>query len=47
MFNAGRDAKKTRAIDFSEGDTIDAAALKDLIRSAVAYNLPAGKKNPA
>jgi hypothetical protein len=44
MFNAGRDAKKTRAIDFSEGDTIDATALQDLIRSAVAHNLAAAKK---
>ncbi len=37
MFNA-------RAIDFSEGDSIDASALKDLIRAAVAHNLSAGKK---
>jgi hypothetical protein len=44
MFNAGGDAKKTRAIDFGEGDTIDASALQDLIRSAVAHNLPAAKK---
>ena len=38
LFNAGLDAKATRAIDFSEGDDIDASALKDLIRAAVAYN---------
>ena len=38
LFNAGLDAKKTRAIDFHEGETIDESALKDLIRSAVAYN---------
>ena len=44
MFNAGLDAKNTRAIDFSEGDSIDASALKDLIRAAVAHNLSAGKK---
>jgi hypothetical protein len=43
MFNAGLDAKNTRAIDFSEGDKIDAPALKDLIRAAVAHNLSAGK----
>ncbi len=42
LFNAGLDAKKTRAIDFHEGDTIDELALKDLIRTAVAYNV--GKK---
>jgi len=44
MFNAGLDAKNTRAIDFSEGDSIDASALKDLIRAAVAHNLSAVKK---
>jgi len=44
MFNAGLDAKKTRAIDFAEGDNIDASALKDLIRAAVAHNLSTGKK---
>ncbi len=38
LFNAGLDAKTTRAIDFSEGDKIDASALKDLIRTAVALN---------
>jgi len=44
LFNAGLDAKATRAIDFSEGDDIDASALKDLIRSAVAHNMSGGKK---
>jgi hypothetical protein len=44
MFNAGVDAKKTRAIDFCEGDTIEASALKEPIRSAVAHNLRAAKK---
>ena len=38
LFNAGLDAKKTRAIDFHEGDAVDASALKDLIRAAVAHN---------
>ena len=38
LFNAGLDAKKTRAIDFHEGDTVDESALKDLIRTAVAHN---------
>ena len=38
LFNAGLDAKKTRAIDFHEGDAIDEPALKDLIRAAVAHN---------
>ncbi len=39
LFNAGLDAKKTRAIDFREGDTIDESALKDLIRAAIAHNV--------
>jgi hypothetical protein len=38
LFNAGLDAKKTRAIDFHEGDDIDEVALKALIRRAVAHN---------
>jgi len=44
MFNAGLDAKKTRAIDFTEGDNIDASTLKELIRAAVAHNLSTGRK---
>lgn len=43
LFNAGLDAKATRAIDFHQGDPVDEAALSDLLRVAVAYNL-AGKK---
>lgn len=38
LFNAGLDAKKTRAIDFHEGDVIDESALKELVRAAVAHN---------
>jgi hypothetical protein len=38
LFNAGLEAKTTRAIDFAEGDEITEAALKELIREAVAYN---------
>jgi hypothetical protein len=44
LFNAGLDAKATRAIDFKEGEVFDTSALKDLIRAAVAYNLASGKK---
>ena len=44
MFNAGLDAKNTRAIDFKEGDSIDASALKGLLRAAVAHNLSTGGK---
>ena len=38
LFNAGLEAKKTRAIDFHEGNKINEPALKDLIRAAVAHN---------
>ena len=44
LFNAGLEAKATRAIDFSQGDKIQEAALKELIRAAVALNLSGGKK---
>ncbi|HEU0292980.1 MAG TPA: DUF1801 domain-containing protein [Anaerolineales bacterium] len=44
LFNAGLDAKATRAIDFNEDDEIDEPALKDLIRAAVAYNVSGTKK---
>ncbi len=43
LFNAGLDAKATRAIDFGPGDRIDQAGLKGLLRAAVAYNQSAGK----
>jgi hypothetical protein len=44
LFNAGLDAKATRAIDIHEGQEIDEAALKDLVRTAVAYNASGSKK---
>lgn len=44
LFNAGLDAKKTRAIDFHEGDPVDEPALKDLISTALAYNSNEKKK---
>src|SRR5215218_228846 len=40
LFNAGLEAKATRAIDIYENDKIDEAALKALVRSAVAMNVP-------
>ena len=43
LFNAGLDAKATRAIDIAEGEEIDEVALRELIRTAVAQNA-AGKK---
>ena len=44
LFNAGLDAKATRAIDITEGEKIDEAALKELIRQAVALNAGGKKK---
>ena len=44
LFNAGLDAKATRAIDIAEGEEIDEVALKDLVRTAVAYNASGSKK---
>jgi hypothetical protein len=38
LFNSSLDGNTRRAIDFSEGATIDAAALKALVREAVAFN---------
>ncbi len=39
LFNAGLDAKGSRSIDFREGDTLDVAALKALVREAVTFNM--------
>ena len=44
LFNAGLDAKATRAIDIAEGGKIDEASLKELVQTAVAYNVAGGKK---
>jgi len=44
LFNAGLEAKATRAIDLHEGDKINSTALKKLIRAAVDYNMSGGKK---
>lgn len=38
LFNNGLESKKHRSIDFSEGDTMNESAVKDLIREAVALN---------
>jgi hypothetical protein len=49
LFNSSLDGNVRRAIDLHEGDTVDEAALKDLIRAAVALNLagaPKGKTKP-
>ena len=44
LFNAGLDAKATRAIDLFQGDKIDEPALKQLVRAAVDLNSSGGKK---
>lgn len=38
LFNAGLEAKTSRAIDFREGDVVDERAVQDLLRAAVARN---------
>ncbi|RNF86574.1 DUF1801 domain-containing protein [Lysobacter psychrotolerans] len=38
FFNAGLDGGKWRATDLREGDKIDTAVLKALLREAIAYN---------
>jgi hypothetical protein len=44
LFNAGLDAKATRAIDIHEGDVIDAPAIQDLVRAAVTLYTAGGKQ---
>ena len=44
LFNAGLEAKTSRGIDFSEGADINEPALKEPIRTAVAFNMGGGKK---
>jgi len=41
LFNSSLDGNVRRAIDIHEGEKIDEAALKDLIRAAVALNIAA------
>jgi hypothetical protein len=45
LFNSSLDGNVRRAIDIREGDKVDEAALKALIRAAVALNLK-GKSKP-
>ena len=46
LFNSSLDGNVRRAIDVHEGEKVNEAALKDLVRAAVALNL-AGKKRSA
>jgi hypothetical protein len=45
LFNSSLEGKVRRAIDFHEGEEIDAASFKALIRAAVALNV-SGKATP-
>jgi hypothetical protein len=45
LFNSSLDGNVRRAIDIHDGDKVNEAALKDLIRAAVALNLK-GKNKP-
>ena len=47
LFNSSLDGNVRRAIDIHDGDKLDEAALKDLIRAAVVLNVNArGKSKP-
>jgi hypothetical protein len=47
LFNSSLEGNVRRAIDFHEGDKINEAALKELIRAAVELNLRGKVKPPA
>jgi len=44
LFNASLEGNARRAIDFFEGDKINARALKNLVRAAIDYNQTRKKK---
>jgi hypothetical protein len=44
LFNNGFNGKVWRAIDITEADRLDEAALKALVRAAIAYNQSKAKK---
>jgi hypothetical protein len=46
LFNASLEGNTRRAIDFHEGDKIDAKALKSLIRAAVTLNKSKARAHP-
>ena len=45
LFNAGLEGNARRAIDFLEGDTVDAETLGRLVQAAIAFNRTKLKKN--
>jgi hypothetical protein len=46
LFNSSLDGNVRRAIDIHEGESIDEAALRDLIRAAVTLNLEVKSRPP-
>src|SRR5262245_12668262 len=46
LFNSSLDGNTRRAIDIHEGERVDSAAFKALIRAAVALNTAGGKAKP-
>jgi len=44
LFNSSLEGNTRRAIDIKQGEKVDAAAFKALVKSAVAYNRSAAKK---
>ncbi len=44
LFNAGMDAKASRSMDFSQGDSINEPALIELVHQAVAANNSSGMR---
>ncbi|WP_283195695.1 DUF1801 domain-containing protein [Rhizobium sp. AN80A] len=46
LFNASLEGNARRAIDFHEGDTIDAPALTALVRAAIALNMTKATRKP-
>jgi hypothetical protein len=47
LFNASLDGNARRAIDIHEGEAVDAAAFKALVRAAIALNASSRKSRPA
>jgi hypothetical protein len=45
LFNAGLEGNARRAIDYFEGDKVDARGLGELVRAAIAFNRAHLKKN--
>jgi hypothetical protein len=44
IFNAGLEGNQRRAIDVNEGDHVEEASLKTLVRAAISYNQATKKK---